>query len=43
MLIQHGLVELKVNPYYANSFLGILILLVVVVDRVRELYIERRT
>jgi ribose transport system permease protein len=43
MLIQHSLIELKVTPYYANSFLGILILLAVVIDRVRELYIERKT
>lgn len=43
MLINHGLVDLKVNPYYANSFLGGLILLAVVVDRLREIYAERRT
>ena len=23
MLIKHGLVEIKANPYYANSFLGL--------------------
>jgi ribose transport system permease protein len=38
MLIKHGLVEVKANPYYANSFLGLLILLAIVVDRVREIY-----
>jgi ribose transport system permease protein len=38
MLIQHGLVEVRANPYYANSFLGMLILLAIVVDRVREIY-----
>ena len=38
MLIKHGLVEVKANPYYANSFLGLLILLAIVVDRVREVY-----
>jgi ribose transport system permease protein len=38
VLIQHGLVEVKANPYYANSFLGLLILLAIVVDRVREIY-----
>jgi ribose transport system permease protein len=42
MLINHGLVDLKVNPYYANSFLGGLILLAVVVDRIRETYSDRR-
>jgi len=36
MLIKHGLVELKANPYSANAFLGPLILLAVVVDRLRE-------
>jgi ribose transport system permease protein len=41
-LIQHGLVEVKVNTYYANAFLGVLILLAVVVDRLREMYIDRR-
>jgi ribose transport system permease protein len=38
MLIKHGLVEVKANPYYANSFLGLLILLAIVVDRIREVY-----
>jgi ribose transport system permease protein len=38
MLIKHGLVEVKANPYYANSFLGLLILLAIVIDRVREIY-----
>jgi ribose transport system permease protein len=42
MLIKHGLVEVKANPYYANSFLGLLILLAIVVDRVREVYGGRR-
>ena len=37
MLIKHGLVELKANPYFANAFLGALILLAVAVDRVRDL------
>jgi ribose transport system permease protein len=41
MLIKHGLVEVKANPYYANAFLGTLILLAVVVDRVRETYSDR--
>ena len=43
MLIKHGLVEIKANPYYANSFLGGLILLAVVVDRLREFYSEKRS
>jgi len=42
MLIKHGLVEVKANPYYANSFLGVLILLAIVVDRVRELYSDKQ-
>lgn len=42
MLIKHGLVELKANPYFANAFLGLLILLAIIVDRVRELYGQRR-
>jgi ribose transport system permease protein len=42
MLIKHGLVEVKANPYYANSFLGLLILLAIVVDRVRELYSDKQ-
>lgn len=42
MLIKHGLVEVKANPYYANSFLGLLILLAIVVDRVREIYSHRQ-
>ena len=42
MLIKHGLIELKVDPYYANSFLGFLILLSVIVDRVREIYSEKK-
>jgi len=41
MLIKHGLVEVKANPYFANSFLGLLILLAIVVDRVREIYTEK--
>lgn len=43
MLIKHGLVE--VNPessYYTNSYLGILILVVIVVDRVREIYCGKK-
>jgi len=42
MLIKHGLVEVKANPYYANSFLGLLILLAIVVDRVREIYSNKQ-
>jgi ribose transport system permease protein len=41
LLIKHGLVEVKANPYFANAFLGVLILLAVVVDRVRELCSRR--
>jgi ribose transport system permease protein len=42
MLIRHGLVELKANDYYANSFLGGLILLAIIIDRVRETYGRKR-
>ena len=43
MLIKHGLVEAKANPYFANAFLGTLILLAVVVDRLREIRVEKKT
>lgn len=36
MLIKHGLVEMKANDYYADSFLGALILAAIVIDRLRE-------
>lgn len=42
MLIEHGLVEVKANSYYANSFLGLLILMAIAVDRVREIYSGRQ-
>jgi ribose/xylose/arabinose/galactoside ABC-type transport system permease subunit len=42
MLIKHGLVEVKANPYYANAFLGLLILLAIVIERVREIYSHRQ-
>jgi len=38
MLIKHGLVELKANPYFANAFLGALILFAVTIDRLRDLF-----
>jgi ribose transport system permease protein len=38
MLIKHGLVELKANDYYANSFIGGLILLAIILDRGREVW-----
>jgi ribose transport system permease protein len=38
MLIKHGLVELKVNPYFANAFLGLMILIAVVVDRLGAIW-----
>ena len=37
VLINYGLIEIKANPYFANSFLGALILLAIVLDRIREL------
>jgi len=42
LLIQHGLIEVKANPYYAKSFLGALILLAIVIDRLREIYGARK-
>jgi ribose transport system permease protein len=42
MLIKYGLVEMKANDYYANSFLGGLILLAIIVDRAREIYGKRK-
>ncbi len=41
-LIKHGLIELKANAYYENSFLGGLILLALVVDKLREIYSDKR-
>ena len=40
-LIRHGLIEMKANPYYMNVYIGILILLTIAIDRVRERYDER--
>lgn len=37
-LIRHGLIEMKANPYYMNVYIGILILLTIAIDRVRERY-----
>jgi len=34
--------EIKANPYFANSFLGGLILLAIVLDRVREIVSAKR-
>ena len=42
VLISYGLIEIKANPYFANSFLGGLILLAIVLDRVREVLGERK-
>jgi ribose transport system permease protein len=42
VLISYGLIEIKANPYFANSFLGALILLAIVLDRVREIVGERK-
>jgi ribose transport system permease protein len=41
-LIRYGLVALKVNDRYASCFIGALILLSIVVDRVRETYANRQ-
>jgi len=37
-LIRHGLIEMKANPYYMNVYIGILILLTIAIDRLREVY-----
>jgi len=37
-LIRHGLIEMKANPYYMNVYIGILILLTIAIDRLREGY-----
>jgi len=42
-LIRHGLIEMKANPYFMNVYIGILILLTIAIDRVRETYSRRRT
>jgi ribose transport system permease protein len=42
ILIQNGLIDIKANPYFANSFLGGLILLAIVLDRVREIVSSKR-
>jgi ribose transport system permease protein len=41
-LIRHGLIEMKANPYYMNVYIGILILLTIAIDRIREIYNARR-
>jgi ribose/xylose/arabinose/galactoside ABC-type transport system permease subunit len=41
-LIRHGLIEMKANPYYMNVYIGILILLTIAIDRLREQYGTRR-
>ncbi len=35
-LIRHGLIEVKANPYYMNVYIGVLILLTIAIDRIRE-------
>jgi ribose transport system permease protein len=40
-LIRHGLIEMKANPYYMNVYIGVLILLTIAVDRIRESYSDR--
>ncbi len=41
-LIRHGLIEMKANPYYMNVYIGVLILLTIAVDRIRESYSNRQ-
>src|SRR5260221_11201601 len=38
ILIQKGLIDFKANPYFANSFLGGLILLAIILDRIRGIF-----
>ncbi|MCX6343858.1 MAG: ABC transporter permease [Armatimonadetes bacterium] len=37
-LIKYGLVEMRINDYWANCVLGGLVLLAIIVDRIRETY-----
>ena len=41
-LIRYGLIEIKANPYYMNVYIGILILLTIAIDRIREMYNARQ-
>lgn len=41
-LIRHGLIEVKANPYFMDVYIGILILLTIAIDRIRELYSQRK-
>lgn len=41
-LIRYGLIDQKFNPYYMNTYLGLLILLAIAVDRGREVYAQRK-
>ncbi len=41
-LIQHGLIEVDANPYYMNVYIGILILLTIAIDRLREVWRARK-
>jgi len=41
-LINHGLVEMKANPYYMKVYFGLLILLTIAIDRGREVYAQRK-
>src|SRR4029077_16411802 len=41
ILIQNGLIDFKANPYLANSFLGGLILLAIILDRIREIVSDK--
>lgn len=41
-LINHGLVEIRVDTYYMKVFFGLLILLTIIIDRGREVYGQRK-
>ena len=40
-LIRHGLIEMKANPYFMDVYIGILILLTIAIDRMRDIYSKR--
>ncbi|OVE77361.1 hypothetical protein BVX99_02780 [bacterium F16] len=42
-LIRHGLIEMQANPYYMNVYIGVLILLTISIDRIREIVGKHRS
>jgi len=43
MMIKNGLVLLQLNVYWQQSFIGVILLLAIEIDRVKTVYSERRT